>query len=392
MISKQDILDRAGEWRLLPRVVEKDYVLGWLLAAFAEDAECNKAWVFKGGTCLKKCYLETYRFSEDLDFTLLPTAAYSAEELTKIVQRIARRASEMIGIEFPLEQITVQEFKDRLRRPTFFGKIAYRGPMGDRGSLPRVVLDITRHEKVVDKSAHRYIFHPYPDALPSGLKVSAYSLEEVLAEKTRALYDRTRPRDLYDVVHILENYSAAIDLNKVLTIFQEKCQAKSFPIPTASELLDIVQKSEELRSEWQNMLGHQLPYLPDIDAMIADLPKLIAWVDKPTAPLKKRASLPTKKGERLVAPPSIQYWGGQSAIELIRFAGTNRMVIEFMYHGTKRRAEPYSFRQPATGNLLLYAWEIGSHIKAFKVDEISDLQVAADHFSPRYTVELTSVV
>ena len=26
--------------------------------------------VFKGGTCIKKCYFETYRFSEDLDFTL----------------------------------------------------------------------------------------------------------------------------------------------------------------------------------------------------------------------------------------------------------------------------------------------------------------------------------
>jgi predicted nucleotidyltransferase component of viral defense system len=28
------------------------------------------AWVFKGGTCLKKCFVETYRFSEDLDFTV----------------------------------------------------------------------------------------------------------------------------------------------------------------------------------------------------------------------------------------------------------------------------------------------------------------------------------
>jgi len=32
--------------------------------------ELAESWVFKGGTCLKKCYFETYRFSEDLDFTL----------------------------------------------------------------------------------------------------------------------------------------------------------------------------------------------------------------------------------------------------------------------------------------------------------------------------------
>lgn len=36
--------------------------------------ELGESWVFKGGTCLKKCYFETYRFSEDLDFTRFPTA------------------------------------------------------------------------------------------------------------------------------------------------------------------------------------------------------------------------------------------------------------------------------------------------------------------------------
>jgi Nucleotidyl transferase AbiEii toxin, Type IV TA system len=51
-------------------VVEKDYVLGWILAGIYGHEELAESWVFKGGTCLKKCYFETYRFSEDLDFTL----------------------------------------------------------------------------------------------------------------------------------------------------------------------------------------------------------------------------------------------------------------------------------------------------------------------------------
>ena len=72
MIRKQDILDRAAEWQLRVDVVEKDYVLAWLLAAVASHAETSTDWVFKGGTCLKKCYFETYRFSEDLDFSLTP--------------------------------------------------------------------------------------------------------------------------------------------------------------------------------------------------------------------------------------------------------------------------------------------------------------------------------
>ncbi len=54
MINKQDILDRAAEWQLRPEVVEKDYVLGWLLAAISSHRELQTLWIFKGGTCIKK--------------------------------------------------------------------------------------------------------------------------------------------------------------------------------------------------------------------------------------------------------------------------------------------------------------------------------------------------
>jgi len=37
MISALDIRERAGEWGLSPDVVEKDYVLGWLLAGIGGD-------------------------------------------------------------------------------------------------------------------------------------------------------------------------------------------------------------------------------------------------------------------------------------------------------------------------------------------------------------------
>ncbi len=70
MILKNEILARATEVSLNPHVVEKDYVLGWMLAGINAHPAIQSTWVFKGGTCLKKCYFETYRFSEDLDFTL----------------------------------------------------------------------------------------------------------------------------------------------------------------------------------------------------------------------------------------------------------------------------------------------------------------------------------
>lgn len=69
MIPKIQILEHAKEQQLQATTVEKDYILGWLLYAIGSHPRLSR-WIFKGGTCLKKCFFETYRFSEDLDFTI----------------------------------------------------------------------------------------------------------------------------------------------------------------------------------------------------------------------------------------------------------------------------------------------------------------------------------
>jgi predicted nucleotidyltransferase component of viral defense system len=81
MIDLAEIQAVATDLRLSPEVVEKDYVLGWLLAGIYAQPALSASWVFKGGTCLKKCYFETYRFSEDLDFTLTDATHLDAEFL-----------------------------------------------------------------------------------------------------------------------------------------------------------------------------------------------------------------------------------------------------------------------------------------------------------------------
>jgi predicted nucleotidyltransferase component of viral defense system len=70
MIPKYEIMEHAKEYGLSANTIEKDYVLSWLLFGIANSNELKQKWIFKGGTCLKKCYFEQYRFSEDLDFTI----------------------------------------------------------------------------------------------------------------------------------------------------------------------------------------------------------------------------------------------------------------------------------------------------------------------------------
>ena len=57
MIDRLEILETATRMSLGPQVVEKDYVLGWVLAGIYAHEELASTWVFKGGTCLKKMLL-----------------------------------------------------------------------------------------------------------------------------------------------------------------------------------------------------------------------------------------------------------------------------------------------------------------------------------------------
>lgn len=392
MIRKQDILDRAAEWQLRPEVVEKDYVLGWLLAALA-TLTLRAHWIFKGGTSIKKCYFETYRFSEDLDFSLLAEAAYDEAVLRENLLALTARASELSGLEFPPEAIVLRPRQNRQGQSTFEGRVGYRGPLAYPGT-PKVLFDLTQHEAVVEPPADRPILHPYPDDLPEDATVRAYSFNELLAEKTRALFERSRPRDLYDVVHLLENAPDGLDLPRVRDLLIRKCESKGLVPPTAATLAAAVSGDAELRSEWANMLAHQLPALPDLDALLDKLPALLAWVDREAPvvlPESRLVAAPIPAREAPIVAPGIRFWGAGSPLETIRFAGSNRLLLEFDYNGRRRIAEPYSVRQAVTtGNVLLYAWEIGStHIKAFNIAEMRNVRATGTVFSPRYRVEFS---
>ena len=93
MIGQAEINERVQRWSMRPEVVEKDYVIGWVLWGIGADPDLTDWWAFKGGTCLKKCYLGDYRFSEDLDFTCLPGGTADASEVLPVLKRMLQRVS-----------------------------------------------------------------------------------------------------------------------------------------------------------------------------------------------------------------------------------------------------------------------------------------------------------
>ncbi|MBT3834473.1 MAG: hypothetical protein HOB98_06440 [Gammaproteobacteria bacterium] len=96
MIGKNEVLKMAGELGLRPDTIEKDYILGWMLWGI-NNHRATSSWAFKGGTSLKKCHFETFRFSEDLDFTLTDKRQLSSEFLHQVFAEITQLLSETPG-------------------------------------------------------------------------------------------------------------------------------------------------------------------------------------------------------------------------------------------------------------------------------------------------------
>jgi predicted nucleotidyltransferase component of viral defense system len=126
LITKREVLEIATQTSLNPHVVEKDYVLGWLLAGIYAHEELAESWVFKGGTCLKKCFFETYRFSEDLDFTLLNAAHLDEGFLKRVFTETGAWVYAETGIEVPADQQEFEIYDNPRGQKCCQGKISYR--------------------------------------------------------------------------------------------------------------------------------------------------------------------------------------------------------------------------------------------------------------------------
>ena len=386
MISRVSINERVREWGLREDVVEKDYVLGWLLWGIGSHPRLTTSWVFKGGTCLKKCYIETYRFSEDLDFSVTPGGPLQPEVLEPIMEEVLQRAGAESGIDF-----TVRPARYHVR-PTGNSvevRVYYRGPRAapTPGSIK---LDLTGDEAIVRPTVLRAIAHAHQDELPSPGRVRCYSFEEVFAEKLRAMGERCRPRDLYDIVNLYRRRDLRAEGQLIRSVLVQKCESKGVEVPSLAAL-QASPYLPELQSEWANMLSHQLPTLPPFEAFWEELPGLFGWLEGTSTP-EILETIGAGKDENLewVPPPTVWTWGQGVPLETIRFAGSNYLCVRLGYGGTERIIEPYSLRRTREGAVLLYAVKADTREpRSYRVDRMQSAVVTTRAFRPTFAVEFS---
>ena len=413
MITKEEVLSVATDAELLATTIEKDYALSWMLYGISRHPALSQ-WIFKGGTCLKKCYFETYRFSEDLDFTVPHGSIYTQEEIKRALDEVALIVYEETGIDLKLQEIEVQESINKKNLKTFLAKITYGGPLDlSRKSLQRIKIDITNDEVIADAPDSREVFNAYSDAPNPPARVKCYSINEILAEKTRAMYERQgRAKDIYDVVNISRNFRGEVDIEKAKACLKEKFKFKSLPEPSVDLIFSHVDY-DLLAANWENQLTHQLQALPPVESFYNELKAALSWWIEEIELTPFLAAISKPVQEEVLPPVHFPEWRlrsrlgigrrpypialiGRSAIHLdhIRFAARNRLYIKIIYHGVKRLVEPYSLRRLQTGNLLLYVYELqrgaasGGGIKAYKVAEIAGTERTKEAFTPRYIIEL----
>jgi predicted nucleotidyltransferase component of viral defense system len=391
LIDKSEIMEFSREFGLRANVIEKDYVLGWVLASIFNHAKIRENWVFKGGTCLKKCYFETYRFSEDLDFTLTESNHFDQDFFIQCFEDISEWVYDATGIEIPKDLIRFDVYKNNRGGMSAQGRIGYRGPMQPGGDLPRIKLDLTFDEILVLDPAIREVHHPYSDCPDDGIQSKCYCFEEVFAEKIRALAERERPRDLYDVVHLYRHDELTSNQNIILSTLEKKCEFKDMSVPTMETFRNRPER-EELETEWENMLAHQLPALPSFEQFWVELPEVMEWIHGAVEKTEKEAiSFGRVSIDETWRPPSMaQAWHTEVPLEKIRFAAANRLCVKLYYNNKYRLIEPYSLRKTLAGNILLCALRHDSgENRNYRIERIQGADVTNETFIPRYTIELT---
>ena len=280
----QEARQRLGiPWEIL----ERDYLLSWVLAGIGQVPVLRDTLVCKGGTALKKCYFGDYRFSEDLDFSSLegiPVGEAMECAVGEVCDAAVRLLDEYAPVEITCERYTEQE-------PHPGGQEAFI----IRARLPwqkhpqtRVMIETTVDERILTPVEKRRVIHEYGEPLEA--EVQVYSLEEIVAEKLRAILQqadmlerrgwiRSRARDYYDLWRVLGAYKDRMHLTGFNSLLREKCAVRGVSFEDPEDFFHE-RMLAYVEGTWEQWLGPLVPGLPSFETVVNGLRPQVATLIK----------------------------------------------------------------------------------------------------------------
>jgi hypothetical protein len=263
MIALDELRRIAGRLGLGLAQAEHEYVLLCALDGLSQTPSLRDAFALKGGTALRQLYFADWRHSVDLDFSVAP--GFPAETLRARLLQWFAQVEALHGVALTLLD---------LHRPNGAARVRARfvGPLAHPN---RLLLDITLDEALLLPWERRPVVtalfdRPTPQVL-------CYSLDEILAEKLRAILQRGKARDYYDVWCLLKEKRNGFDPKMVRTTLEAKCAHRDLPQPRVADFVraDALALAE---AYWTNDLAEQLEpgRLPAWDQVIIELASLLA--------------------------------------------------------------------------------------------------------------------
>jgi predicted nucleotidyltransferase component of viral defense system len=245
-----------GQLRTLARqdgvtagLAEKNYVNSWILYAIY-NSQLKEYLVFKGGTALSKLYFpEIWRFSEDLDFTATTEIDNLREKLEAALSEIETKS----GISF--EVTSFHEAGDPVEYVQI--KVQYDAVLGQRNTTD---LDINFNESMeFPVTTHEHGFEDVPE-----FELPAYSVEEILVEKLRSLYQRARARDYYDIYRLLNQKE--FDDRKIAEALRKKAEQRNVELELKKSLSE--EEIEDVGDYWDTALDRLVTEKPDFKEVV----------------------------------------------------------------------------------------------------------------------------
>jgi predicted nucleotidyltransferase component of viral defense system len=381
MIDRGEILTKAEEFDLHPSNVQRDYVFGWLLAGLFRDESLGQGVALKGGNGLRKAYLPSTRFSDDLDFTT--SGGLDGEALVTQFNEICCWAQRMCGVQFDTARNKLADEHQIDRARTVYKlRLYFQDFSGDASQITlKVRVDVTEYDRILLPVQQRTLIHPYSDSGECATSMQVVKLEEVLADKLKCLLQRRHSHDLFDLVHgVFVQRGVELDRRELVQTFLRKTIFE--PSPTTARSLLLATPFEAMRGFWQRLRAPK-PTRLSFDQAVSAVKDGLATLFAPFA-----------YGDALAAAYYPAKWRNP-----ILQGGSDLTLVRVTYDGVEREVEPYSLafkrRRDGVAQEYFYGWDLtggrvsGPGIKTFLQGAVQDVQNTDVRFDPRFEVELS---
>ena len=383
MIEKAEIDKKSKEFEINPSDVARDYVFGWFLYGLFTKSKLKDELFLKGGNAIRKGYIETSRYSRDLDFGMRRDITENV--LLDEINGICKYVEEKSGVVFRTEDNLIKEkFAEGRNKPlpnlhVYEIRVYFEDIYGKSEYRIKLSMDLTRYDRHILDIQTVPLIHPYSDSAEVVCDIRCMKLEEIIATKLKCLIQREHAPDLFDYVFCFKKMGVVISTDEVVKTFIKKTIFSRNPNIPKDTLLKYDYSHHD--SLWDKAIRcinkEKILFQDALDFFKESVLNIFSTYD-----------------ERNFS--TVPYFSAEDRLKIMK-AGREQTLLEIGYKGSIRQVEPYGLKymqkKDGSEKEYLYAYNLtGSEnppgIRQFLPDRIESLSNTEIDFQPQFEVEL----